>query len=236
MKKTLSIILSVLFLLSLCACRNNSSQNTKSNESKKPSAAFSQSNDEAETTVESDEVEKNIKISTQPTEDGGLCVFITNNNKSVIDELDLQVKFLDNQNSVVNIAEDGHDMILPGYTVVSMFNDTDVPKSYNKVETEITTEIGVYPSYENHSKDIKINANKGSDCIIVQFTNNSNVEIEELEYIVVLYKNNKIVKATYAQDVYDLKVGKTVTEKEDLYGTKYDNFEVYLNQAHTFGD
>ena len=39
----------------------------------------------------------------------------------------------------------------------------------------------------------------------------------------------------YPQDIMDVQSGETVTEKINTYGEEYDRFEIYLNQAHTFG-
>ena len=56
-----------------------------------------------------------------------------------------------------------------------------------------------------------------------------------MEYIVVFYKGDDISDISYANDVYDVKPGEEVTEKVSTRGVEYDKYEVYLNQAHTFG-
>lgn len=35
------------------------------------------------------------------------------------------------------------------------------------------------------------------------------------------------------QDVYDFKAGDTIIKKEDAF-VEFDDFKVYINQAHTF--
>lgn len=179
-----------------------------------------------------DNVLEKISVVAKPTLDGTFCVFITNGSESIIDELDIQIHYKDAQGSIIDMDEDGHDMVLPGYTVVSRM---DAPDSYVDFDTDVSIELGVNPRYENHSEQVSISANQGDDCVIIQITNNSDVNIEEIEYAVVLYKGDDIVEVCYPQDVCDVGAGKTVVEKESTYRADYDRFEVYLNQAHTFG-
>ena len=61
------------------------------------------------------------------------------------------------------------------------------------------------------------------------------MDIDEIEYIAVLYQGDEIVTVEYSQDIYEVSAGETVTEKIDTYSEEYDSFEIYLNQAHTFG-
>ncbi len=78
-------------------------------------------------------------------------------------------------------------------------------------------------------------SNLGNNVVIIQITNNSNVEIEEFEYIVVFYKGNDISSVSFPKDAYDISPKKTITEKVETYGLDFERFEVYVNQAHTFG-
>ncbi|WP_292144778.1 hypothetical protein [Butyrivibrio sp.] len=190
-----------------------------------------------------EEVSKQLDIHGEMTMDGQAVVFVTNNSKTIIDELEVQVNYLDASGNTIDMDSDGHDMILPGYTVVSKM---DVPSSgFDSSEIEYKMSLGDHPSYVNHSEDIAIESNPGSDCVIVKITNNSDVTIDEIEYDVVLYKGEDIVTITYPEDVYDVLPGSTETEKVSVYnvktydnlvyGTDYDRIEVFLNQAHTFG-
>lgn len=177
-------------------------------------------------------IDKQIDIKAIPTLNGTVCVFITNNSSTVIDELAVQINYKDASGTIIDLAEDGHDMILPNYTVVS---ELDAPEKYTDFEVEYNAEVGVHPSYKNHSEECEVVAQEGSDGIIIQITNNSGNEIREIEYIVVFYKGDNIIDASFAQDVYDVKAGETVTEKVSTYSVEdFDRFEVYLNQAHTF--
>ena len=93
----------------------------------------------------------------------------------------------------------------------------------------------VHPKYENHANDVIVNSNQGDQGIIVEIVNNSDVSLDEVEFIAVLYKGEQITTVKYPQDIYDVPAGQTITEKINLYTDDYDRFEIYLNQAHTFG-
>ena len=182
--------------------------------------------------VSTDSVQKQIDIQAVPTSEGNVCAFITNNSDTIIDELDVQILYKDESGATIDIAEDGHDMALPGSTVVSRM---DAPDTYASLESSATVELGVNPNYENHAADVEINTNDGDDCVIVEINNKGSIDIEEIEYILVFYKDDAISFVTYPEDVRDVKAGNAITEKVDTYGRNYDKYEIYLNQAHTFG-
>ncbi len=190
-----------------------------------------------------EEVSKQLEITAKPTQDGQVAVFITNNSQTIIDELEVKINYLDSNNMVIDQDTDGHDMVLPGYTVVSKM---DVPSvEFADAQIEYNIELNAHRSYVNHSEDVVIASNPGDGCVMVQITNNSDVNIDEIEIDVVLFKGDDVVTITYPQDIYDLGAGQSTTEKVDVYslktfsnlvyGTDYDRIEVYLNQAHTFG-
>lgn len=177
-------------------------------------------------------VRQKLDVKAIPTTDGLVCVFITNNSETTIDELDIQLNYKDDAGATIDMNKDGHDMILPGSTVVSRM---DAPESYTDFEILTTIELGVHPTYENHANDVVVNSNQGEQGIIVEITNNSSVSLDEVEYIAVLYNEEQISTIKYPQDIYDVPAGQTITEKIDIYTDDYDRFEIYLNQAHTFG-
>lgn len=226
MKKLLSLVLCSAFCFSLVSC--NSSNVSSSLENDSPSADISSSVPPNE--VDSD-VTSDIKVNVYPAQNGRACAFITNNSDIVIQELSVQVNYYDSDGNVIDLASDGHDTILPGYTVVSSLS---APSSYDHLDVEYSTDTEIHPYYINHSCDCSLSTNQGEDCVIVKIQNNSDVTIEELEYIVVFYDGDSISHVGYCYDVYDIPSGGSVTEKESTYGFSYDRWEVYLNQAHTF--
>lgn len=229
MKRFLALVLTVGMLCgALAGCGETGGVPTTDNSSAGPATTGGEESHMATP----DAAKSNIAVNTQKTEDGMLCVFLTNNNDFVVDELDVKAIYKDDSGQTIDMAEDGHDMVLPGATVVSRL---DTPTQYSSVSPEIALELGCYPNYQNHSQDVELNANKGEDCVIVEITNNAAVKIEEIEYAVVLYRGDALVSVTRPTDVRDVEAGSTITEKASTYGLEYDKFEVYLNQAHTFG-
>lgn len=184
------------------------------------------------TIQDSDEILKQIKVKATPTQDGTMCVFVTNESESVIDELQVQINYKDESGTTIDVQEDGHDMVLPGSTVVSRI---DTPTSYKDFEIVNQIEIGIHSGYENHAQQIEMTSKKGEEGIIVELTNNAEISIDEVELIAVLYKGKDIVEVTYPTDIMNIQAGQKVTEKIDTFDTEYDRFEIYLNQAHTFG-
>lgn len=181
---------------------------------------------------DADAVLDQVQVEAVQTLDGLMCLFVTNNSQSTIDELDVQINYKDGNGSTIDMDDDGFDMVLPGSTVVARM---EAPESFSDYEIEASVELGSNPSYENHANDIEIKSNQGDQCIIVEITNNSDVDIDEIEYIAVLYQGDKIATVEYPEDVMDVSSGDTVTEKIETYNEAYDHFEIYLNQAHTFG-
>lgn len=173
-----------------------------------------------------------IEITTIKTLDNKVCAFITNKGTKTVDELEVQIIYKDQSGNIVDVDDDGHDMVLSNQTVVSRF---DTPQSFDTYEVEYTAEYDVHPKYQNHLEECDVKSNLGDDGVIIQITNNSNVEIEEFEYIVVFYKGNDVSSVSFSQDVYDISSKKTIIEKVTTYGIDFDRFEVYVNQAHTFG-
>lgn len=188
-----------------------------------------------------EETAENIQVEIYPVQENRLGVFITNNNDYRIDELTIQLNFKDADGNTIDLSSDGHDVILPGYTVVSCL---ETPENYVGYEVEADIDKDRYPRYENHSEKVQLSQNAGEDCVILEITNNADVTIEEIEYVAVYYSNSEPVYVDpYAQDVYDVEPGRTVTEKIsnpinwDNEDTPYafDKCVIYLNQAHTFG-
>ena len=172
-----------------------------------------------------------IKIVTEKTKKGDIVVFITNDNEYVIPELDLQIVFY-RDGKIIDTDKDGHDVLVPDNTVVSKL---DAPESYDNFEIKTTIEWG-NDNYRNWINNLEVNSNLGDDNVIVQFKNNGDTEISELEYILVFYLGNEIVDTSYAEDVHDISSGKEIVEEVSVYKEKFDRYEIYINQAHTFDE
>lgn len=229
MKRLLGIALPLMLSLTLVSCGGGEQGNSKKISSAKTPVASSTNKITKESDVS--KIKENIKVTTAPTLDDRYVAFIKNTNDFVIDDLEIEILFYDTSGSLIDTYSDGHDVILPGYTVVSEF---DAPKNIGRVETKLKINPDYSSDYENHSDKVDIKLTTGNECEIVQVTNNADVTIDEIEYILVYYLGNDIAHVSYPEDIYDLASGDTTTKKDSTYDLKYDRCEVYLNQAHTF--
>ena len=159
-------------------------------------------------------------------------MLITNNSDITIGELDIQVLYYDDAGNIIDTEDEGHDVVLPGSTVVSYVS---APDKYAKDDYNLEIDIYANSSYTNHAEKMDVKTNKGDNCIILQITYNADVDIDEFEYVVVFYKGGEIVDVTHGTDVYDIKVGKNVVDECSTWGVDFDSYKVYINQAHTFG-
>lgn len=178
-----------------------------------------------------EDIKKKIDTKAVLTSEGDMCIFVTNNSDTPIDDLEVQLNYKDSTGATIDVDSDGHDMVLPGYTVVSKI---DAPEQFADYEIETNIELGVYPTYKNHSDKVELSSSQGTDCVIIEIVNEADIIIQEIEYVVVFYKGETISAVSYPKDVMDIQPGDKITEKQSDYGIEYDRFEVYLNQAHTF--
>lgn len=165
------------------------------------------------------------------TADNKYCVFIKNTSDHKIGEIDVTIYYYDERGNIIDYQKDGHDAVLPGYTVVSGIK---IPKGYASASLELEVAAEDHPAYQNHSQYVDISANEGIDAIIVQITNNSDtITIREIEYDFVYFVGDKIASIGNPKDVYDTKPNGKAIEKE-FPPKAYDDYMVFLNQAHTF--
>ena len=171
----------------------------------------------------------NIQIDTEHN-DKLLMVVMTNNNSFVIPDLDVQAIFY-KEGQMIGSDKDGHDVVLPGHSVASRL---DIPEGSDEYDVSISVDWHYATGYRNWTDQVSVESNKGERCVMISFTNNGDVDIRELEYVVALYKNGKFVDITYPRDVYDFYSGSTIVEKADTYSTDFDDYKIFINQAHTF--
>ncbi len=192
---------------------------------------------EAEVTAELD-----VKVVT--TNDKKAAVFITNNSRTVIDWLEVQLEYLDENGQVIDLSRDIKETVLPGHMVVSRLEIPKVKFADARIQYIVHLD-GLFSWEVSHIDEIGVACNVGNGCVIVQTKNNSAGAIDYIEYIVALYKGDKLVSLCWPEYIYSLASGQSTTQKiytyNDLtldnyiYGTDYDKAEVYLNQAYSYG-
>ncbi len=179
-----------------------------------------------------DKILEKVEIRTEKTIKGDIVVFVTNNNDYSIPDIELQAIFYKDGN-IIDTDKDGHDVVIPKNTVVSKMEASGEYDDF-KVKASIDWDTG--STYRNWTNNLEVNHNLGNRNVIIQFENQGKVDIRELEYIVVFYQDGEIVDTSYANDVYDVDSGDVVVEEVSTYGNKFDEYEVYVNQAHTFDE
>lgn len=179
-------------------------------------------------------IEDQVSVNAIPTADGTVCLFITNNSEVQIGDIDVTICFYDEDGNILDSDSDGHDAVLPSYTVVSQM---DAPSSYAYYEIDLDIDEKCNSDYVNHSDKMDVIATpaSGGGKMIVQITNNDDVSIDEVEVIIIMYEGDKIVQVVGPRDFYDIESGDTDVEEMYMYPQNYDSYEVYINQAHTFG-
>ena len=163
-----------------------------------------------------------------------LVVEFTNVSNEIIPDFEAQFVFYDADGQVVEMAEDGHDVVLPGSTVVT---ETYVSESVYEYETfEIMVDTEKYTNdYVNHADKLSITDNTSDNTIYLQVTNNDSVEIDEIEIVVVCYDEYNSIIWSAESEEYGLAPGNMVVMEfycDDLSWA--DHYEYYINQAHTF--
>lgn len=232
MKKFEYLLVMTLFVTFLAGCSTKEEQNSNL----KGQVKIETNGDVYQSSMPADEstILKNIDIKFEKAESGQYVMFITNNNTFVIPDLEISVNFY-KDGKIIDTDKDGHDVILPGYTVVS---DFDSYESFDEVKYDLKLEWS--NDYRNHSDNMKLDFNiNSSKDVLVTVTNNNDFEIEEVEVIAVFYdKNANLLGTSYAKDIYHVRAGKSETEelflKDYKLDDKIDSVKIYINQAHTF--
>lgn len=180
------------------------------------------------TPVLNDDILNNISTNAVRTQDGYVCVFLTNNNDFVIGEIELQLIYKDANGIIVDTESARKSNISPAATVVYSLS---APDNYSSFEVIKSFNMDYSSYYKNYYEFCSIEGSQGEKCIIIQCTNNSDETINSIEYAVVFYKGNNVVESS-RETLYDVLPHKTEIDKVNTYNTDYDHFEIYLNYAY----
>lgn len=174
-----------------------------------------------------------VDVKWETTPDRDVCIFLTNNSSKVIPYVEGQVLYKDSTGKTLDIAEFYFNSVLTGSTVVHCAYAWDVSDAWETYEVTYSLKMDADFGEKNHIAKCIVSSNKGDDNIIVEIKNDAGVKLDEVEYVVVFYKNDKIVYAGYPEDRYNISIesGATYTDKVETRGKEYDRYEVYLNEA-----
>ena len=175
----------------------------------------------------------NVTVKWETTPDRDVCIFLTNNSSKVIPFIEGQILYKDSTGKILDIAEFYFNSVLTGSTVVHCAYAWDVSDAWETYEVTYSLNMDSDFGEKNHIAKCVVSSNEGDENIIVEIKNDAGVKLDEVEYVVVFYKNDKIIYAGYPEDRYNISIenGATYTDKVETRGKEYDRYEVYLNEA-----
>lgn len=182
---------------------------------------------------------KNIAHEGILTEDGKILLIMTNSNSVSIPDFEVDVVFYDAEGKMLGTDSDGHDAVLPGATVVSIMDLPSNSEGLASYEPTFAVDWDMR-LYDNLSEQVKVESNSTKDSVIVKATNNSEKVIEELEMVCVFYNGEYVVGAKQ-EEKYDIAPGATaILEFSSPFGSglerlPFDDYSLFINQAHNFG-
>ena len=169
------------------------------------------------------------------TENGDMIVVFKNNGNDSISEFEAEITFFDENKKMISVDIDGHDAVLPGAEVVSIM---DAPEKYDSYEISVKID-DKSRLYDNLTESLAVEDNATENGVVARFTNNSDKELEELEVVTVYYKDGKIIDADEEEKTH-IASGDFVTIQffppivDGRGAVPYDEYKIYINQAHNF--
>lgn len=180
-----------------------------------------------------DSIEDKVEVKWEATDSRDVCIFLTNNATEAIPYVEGKVLYKDSEGKTIDIAEFYFNSVLAGSTVAHCAYAWDVTDEWETYEVTYTLNMDSDLGEKNHVAKCVVGSNVGDENIIVEIKNDSGVKLDEVEYVVVFYKEDQIVYAGYPEDRYEISIenGATYTGKVETRGNEYDRYEVYLNEA-----
>ena len=172
--------------------------------------------------------------------DNELIAVIHNGNQERITDITVQVIFYNSENIPIKIDEDYIDMDANSDAYITFY---ETPKEYARCEFLITKDFLIEDeTYISHKSDVTFESKEIYGLIEIIAKNNSNEEIDCIEFEVVYYnENNQIIGTDFVEE-YEIKPNSSfeMTFDRNLY--KYDTgedvlaarYEVILQEAATY--
>lgn len=225
MKKTILVILILLFaIIILTGCSNKKGTSTSADNGKVQNEYKSKNENE---------ILQNIEIRDFILEDETLLAILKNNNNFDVKALWIEVVFYDEDNKVVGTSKTGFKVLKSN--IEAAINDFDMPSRFSTYK--ITLSLGEENKYESCTDKIKINSNNTGEKIVVITENESNKELDLLNVSVVYFKNGLPVGYSW-QEEYDIEKGKTTyfniqySYNKHFDKVEFDEYKVFVNSAY----
>lgn len=214
MKKVLSLIIGIVFLLTIVGCSSKTSEEPKT----KKIIDYSD-----KITKSSDGITKTNKL-----------VTVAKNNSDAVVDLTFKVDFYDEYNTLITSENSSITGVGAGAEVATQINNTPIRFARYEINFEAKTSIHEKTFY----KDIKV-TNKKDLIVLTKFKNNSKETIDYISAAIVYYQDGAIVGYD-SNTVYNVKSGENgkidFHQPTDEYYNEviYDTYKVYVNEAYSY--
>lgn len=189
--------------------------------------------------MQMDEIASKLDVKCEVANKKVIYVFVTNNSKYKVNSIQLKLTLKDADGKKVDYQENSLEQVLAGSTVVRKFiTETDY-EDY-EIQEEIDANSIIYS--DNYAEDVSVESNRSGNNIIVDCTNNGECDIDNLNCVVVVYKEGKVVDSedfyysiSDIEGVYDFKKGTTETIKYEIpEGVSFDDYKIFINGAYVY--
>lgn len=229
MKKFFSVLLvsAMVIITVFTGCAGNDTSNSSSQTSSKASDVQS-SDVTSKAEFDSEEVEKNIKITPYTYDDDSTHYFVAvlKNNSNQECELIVHLEFMDKNGDYTDTKSETIDAFAPGTEVAVKFNyDEDYAEyEYSLMANEIT-------NYQCVTQDLECKVSTDTDKATVSVKNTGNLVAEYVKYTALFFQGDKLI---YVDDDLvgdtdnEIKAGQT-EQAEASCNEEFDSVKVYLN-------
>lgn len=189
----------------------------------------------SDTKYSATELEKNITSSAVLAKDGTLVAFISNKNDVTVN-IELEVEFYDANGNILGSADTGLDAVGAKNDIALGIDDFRIPKDWDNYKLFVDVEKS---DYTNYNDKVSFTHNTNKNDVVVQVTNNSDEEIEEITVAVVFYSGDTVV-GYRDDDEYHTKPGRSANFNfsgpyDNRYNDlKYDTYKVYVNRTANY--
>ena len=232
MKKFFSVVLAsaMVVLTAFTGCSENDTSNGSSQTTSKSSDVQSSAvADKAD--FDSEEVEKNIKITPYVYDDVSTHYFVAvlKNNSNQACTLTIHLELIDKDDDVIDTETETINAFAPGTEVAVKFNHDKDDEEFARYEyTLLPKEL---TDYQCVTQDLDCKVSPDTDKATISVTNTGNLVAEYVQYTALFFQGDELV---YADNDYvvdsdnEIKAGQT-EKAESSCNKKFDSVKVYLN-------
>lgn len=232
MKKFFSVVLvsAMVVLTAFTGCSENDTSNGSSQTTSKSSDVQSSAvADKAD--FDSEEVEKNIKITPYIYDDYSTHYFVAvlKNNSNQACTLTIHLELIDKDDDVIDTETETINAFAPGTEVAVKFNHDKDDEEFARYEyTLLPKEL---TDYQCVTQDLDCKVSTDTDKATISVTNTGNLVAEYVQYTALFFQSDELV---YADKDYvvdsdnEIKAGQT-EKAESSCNKKFDSVKVYLN-------